>query len=129
MKNAHCRKEAFNKKVVGRAPREVVFRAGQLVQVYRSDLDYTFLAIRKPKWSVPLLCHKPHEEVLQTWDVGLGESAAWRPFQLSTIHSQRRDEFAGGSEGSGGGVGIGKQQTWQKRGGRLKTLAWEKKVW
>jgi len=55
VENAHRRKEAFDKKVVARAPREVIFRAGQLVQVYRSDLDYTFLAIRKlePKWSAP----------------------------------------------------------------------------
>ncbi|KIM35491.1 hypothetical protein M413DRAFT_32443 [Hebeloma cylindrosporum] len=55
VENAHRRKEAFDKKVVGRAPREVIFKAGQLVQVYRSDLDYTFLAIRKlePKWSAP----------------------------------------------------------------------------
>jgi hypothetical protein len=36
------------------------------------------------------------------------------------VHSQRRDEFAGGS-GSGGGVGIGRGMA------RLKTLAWEKK--
>jgi len=55
VENAHRQKEAFDKKVVARAPREVIFRAGQLVQVYRSDLDYTFLAIRKlePKWSAP----------------------------------------------------------------------------
>jgi len=52
VENAHRRKEAFDKKVGARALREIVFRAGQLVQVYRSDLDYTFLAIRKlePKW-------------------------------------------------------------------------------
>ena len=119
----------FQQESCGQGGARSRLQSGSTCSVYRSDLDYTFLAIRKPKWSVPLLCHKPHEEVLQTWDVGLGESADWRPFQLSTIHSQRRDEFAGGSEGSGGGVGIGKQQTWQKRGGRLKTLAWEKKVW
>ena len=37
--------------------------------------------------------------------------------QLSTImpvHSQRQNEFAGGSEGSGGGVGIGREKS--KRG-------------
>jgi hypothetical protein len=33
----------------------VVFKRGQLVQVYRSDLDYTFKTERKilPKWSQP----------------------------------------------------------------------------
>jgi len=42
-------------KVVANAPREAIFRASQLVQVYRRDLNYTFLAIRKlePKWSAP----------------------------------------------------------------------------
>ena len=45
----------FNKQVPGRSPREVVFKAGDLVQVYRSDLDYTFKSDRKilPKFSAP----------------------------------------------------------------------------
>jgi hypothetical protein len=35
--------------------REVIFRAGDLVQVYRSDLDFTFKTERKilPKFSAP----------------------------------------------------------------------------
>ena len=45
VENTHHQKEAFDKKVVARAPCEVIFKAGQLVQVYCSDLDYTFLAI------------------------------------------------------------------------------------
>ena len=63
VENAHHRKEAFDKKVGARAPREVIFRAGQLVQVYRSDLDYTFLAIRKlePKWSAPVVSSAAQE--------------------------------------------------------------------
>jgi RNase H-like domain found in reverse transcriptase/Reverse transcriptase (RNA-dependent DNA polymerase) len=53
--HAHKRKLAFDRKVLSRAPREVIFKAGQLVQVYRSDLDFTFKAERKmePKWSAP----------------------------------------------------------------------------
>jgi hypothetical protein len=53
--HAHKRKAEFDAKVHSRAPREVIFRAGWLVQVYRSDLDYTFKSIRKiePKWSAP----------------------------------------------------------------------------
>jgi hypothetical protein len=53
--HAHRRKLAFDRKVSSRAPREVIFKAGQLVQVYRSDLDFTFKAERKmePKWSAP----------------------------------------------------------------------------
>jgi hypothetical protein len=36
-------------------PGEVIFKIGQLVQVYRNDLDYTFKTEHKllPKWSIP----------------------------------------------------------------------------
>jgi hypothetical protein len=53
--HAHKRKAQFDAKVQSRAPREVIFKAGWLVQVYRSDLDYTFKSERKmePKWSAP----------------------------------------------------------------------------
>jgi len=37
VENAHRRKEAFNKKVVARAPREVVFRAGQLISCKKNS--------------------------------------------------------------------------------------------
>jgi transposase InsO family protein len=49
------RKLAFDRKLLSRAPKEVIFKAGQLVQVYRSDLDFTFKTERKmePKWSAP----------------------------------------------------------------------------
>jgi hypothetical protein len=49
------RKSAFDKKVFARKPGEVIFSEGQLVQIYRSDLDYTFKTERKllPKWSMP----------------------------------------------------------------------------
>jgi hypothetical protein len=49
------RKSAFDKRVLSQNPGEVVFSKGQLVQIYRSDLDYTFKTERKllPKWSVP----------------------------------------------------------------------------
>lgn len=55
LEHADRRKAIFDRNVLARAPREVIFKAGQLVQVYRSDLDYTFQTIRKlePKWSVP----------------------------------------------------------------------------
>jgi hypothetical protein len=53
--HAHRRKAAFDKQVQDRAPRETIFRAGDLVQVYRSDLDFTFQSDRKllPKFSAP----------------------------------------------------------------------------
>jgi hypothetical protein len=49
------RKAAFDKQVLNHHPREVVFRAGDLVQVYWSDLDFTFKTERKmlPKFSAP----------------------------------------------------------------------------
>lgn len=48
-------KAAFDKRVLKRTPGEVVFCQGQLVQSYRSNLDYTFEAKHKllPKWSPP----------------------------------------------------------------------------
>jgi hypothetical protein len=53
--HAQRRKAVFDKNVLAKAPKEVVFRAGWLAQVYRSDLDYTFKTERKtePKWSAP----------------------------------------------------------------------------
>jgi hypothetical protein len=55
VEHALARKAAFDGKIRRRAPREVIFLAGQLVQVYRSDLDFSFHAERKmePKWSAP----------------------------------------------------------------------------
>jgi hypothetical protein len=49
------RKNAFDRKVRSQKPGEVVFSEGQLVQIYRNDLDYTFKTERKllPKWSTP----------------------------------------------------------------------------
>ena len=49
------RKTAFDKKVLAQNPGEVIFSKGHLVQIYRSDLDYTFKMERKllPKWSTP----------------------------------------------------------------------------
>ena len=49
------RKSAFDKKVMGRKPGEVIFSKGQLVQVYHSDLDEKLSTKRKilPKWSLP----------------------------------------------------------------------------
>ncbi|KAG2349703.1 hypothetical protein BDR05DRAFT_833011, partial [Suillus weaverae] len=48
-------KAAFDKRVLKRTPGEVIFYPGQLVQFYRSSLDYTFEAKHKllPKWSPP----------------------------------------------------------------------------
>ena len=49
------RKSTFDKKVLAQKSGEVTFSKGNLVQVYRSDLDETFKTERKilPKWSPP----------------------------------------------------------------------------
>ena len=53
--HAMKRKSWFDRSVLARKPGEVIFSTGQLVQVYRSDLDETFKTERKllPKWSPP----------------------------------------------------------------------------
>ena len=55
VKHAAKRKRAFDKRVQKSKAGEVSFKLNSLVQVYRSDLDYTFKAERKllPKWSRP----------------------------------------------------------------------------
>jgi hypothetical protein len=54
LRHAITRKRAFDKRVL-KSPGKVTFDRGQLVQVYRSDLVYTFKTERKllPKWSQP----------------------------------------------------------------------------
>jgi len=49
------RKRAFDRRVFAQNLGEVTFSKGQLIQIYRSDLDYTFKMERKllPKWSIP----------------------------------------------------------------------------
>ena len=53
--HAQSRKATFDKRVTDHSPREVIFRAGDLVQIYRSDLDFTLSTDRKllPKFSAP----------------------------------------------------------------------------
>ena len=48
-------KAAFDRRVKARHPREVTFKVGDLVQVYRSDLTYMFSSTWKllPRWSAP----------------------------------------------------------------------------
>ena len=54
MKHAIAQKNVFDRHVL-KGPGEVTFHRGQLVQVCRSDLDYTFKIEHKllPKWSQP----------------------------------------------------------------------------
>ena len=49
------RKLVFNKQVLAHKPGEAVFSKGQLVQIYRSNLYYTFKTDQKliPEWSTP----------------------------------------------------------------------------
>ena len=47
IRHALKRKATFDKRVLRQHPGEVIFKKGQLVQVYRNDLDYTFKTERK----------------------------------------------------------------------------------
>ena len=49
------RKGAFDRQMLAKKPGQVIFKHGQLVQIYCSDLDYTFKTEHKllPKWSQP----------------------------------------------------------------------------
>ena len=55
IRHAIQRKTLFDKRIRAKKSGEVVYKQGQLVQVYRSDLDYTFKVERKmiSKWSRP----------------------------------------------------------------------------
>jgi hypothetical protein len=55
VEHAERRKAAFDRRLLAQPPQEVVFKTGDLVQVYRSDLDFTFTTNRKllPKFSAP----------------------------------------------------------------------------
>jgi hypothetical protein len=55
MEHAAQRKSAFDKRLLAKFPREVIFEPGQLVQVYCNDLTFTFKSERKllPRWSLP----------------------------------------------------------------------------
>ena len=55
VEHATRRKVAFDRRVKARHPREVTFKVGDLVQVYRSDLTYTFSSAWKllPRRSAP----------------------------------------------------------------------------
>ena len=64
-----------------KSPGKVIFKWGNLVQVYRSDLDFTFKTKRKltPRWSAPF-CIK---------------SRKWNTYKLITINrSNVKGEFS-----------------------------------
>jgi len=51
--HAANRKNAFDRRLLTKKPGQVTFKCGQLVQIYHSDLDFTFKMERKllSKWS------------------------------------------------------------------------------
>ena len=53
--HANKRKEVFDRKVLKKYPKEVIFKQGELVQVHRSELTFTHSTTRKlaPRWSPP----------------------------------------------------------------------------
>ena len=53
--HANNRKAVFDRNVVKKHPKEIIFKRGELVQVYRSELTFTHSTTRKlaPQWSPP----------------------------------------------------------------------------
>ena len=108
------RKATFDKRVLAQRPGEVIFSKNQLVQIYRSDLDYTFKTERKllPKWSMPhrVVSRDLNSYVLKTlngnqlpgsfsarrlWEFIPKEGTKLAETQMA-IEEQRADEEPGG---------------------------------
>ena len=55
VRHAVSRKGTFDCRMLTKKPGHVIFKCGQLVEIYHSDLDYTFKTEWKllPKWSQP----------------------------------------------------------------------------
>lgn len=88
LKHAQDRKKLFDRWVLRSRAGEVVFVPGQLVQTYRSDMDYTFKSDRRliPKWSPP---HRIVERLVNSYRLEtLGGEAIDGLF-----HSRRLREF------------------------------------
>ena len=75
VRHAIKRKATFDCHILKRQPVEVIFTPGQLIQVYRSNLNYTFKTERKilPKWSCP------HRVTLQLRNLYRVETLAGMP--------------------------------------------------
>jgi hypothetical protein len=109
-------KAIFDAKVLSRAPREVIFKTGQLVQVYRSDLINVFSSERKlvPFWSPPrrvVSCIRNSYtlETLEGTPLSGTFNARWlRPFELREGTKLAQDEalrsMQSDDDGSGGQV-------------------------
>ncbi len=88
VQHAEKRKQAFNRKVHGSRAGPVTFSVNSLVQVYRSDLDYTFSTERKllPKWS------QPHRVVKQLENSYQLQTLAGAPI-AGKFHARRLRQF------------------------------------
>ncbi|KAG6813327.1 hypothetical protein H0H92_012140 [Tricholoma furcatifolium] len=93
--NAQKRKRAFDKNILKRSLGEVVFTPGDLVQIYRTDLDYTFKTERKllPKWSQPhrVVSCNVNSYKIETLDgvAVAGDFSAWRLRQFELREETR----------------------------------------
>ena len=97
--HAERRKAAFDKEVCARPPKEVIFETGDLVQVYRSDLDFTFSTDRKllPKFSAPRRVvsrnkNSYHLETLEGLPIG-GKFSSRRLRRFITRHGTELDRI------------------------------------
>ena len=88
VRHAKRRKALFDRKLRKSRTGSVTFIPGSLVQVYRSDLDYTFIAEKKllPKWSRP---YRVVRKVMNSYELETlqGEEIGGR------FHARRLREF------------------------------------
>jgi hypothetical protein len=70
--HAARRKKAFDTKLMQRAPRDIVFKAGDLVQIHATQWVHTLAAVKKliPMWSPPrrVVARKRNSYTLETLD-------------------------------------------------------------
>jgi hypothetical protein len=95
--HAAKQKKAFDRKVLKRAPKEVIFKKGDLVQVFRSDLVHTMSTMKKlaPMWSIPrrILARKLNSYTLETLD-GTPLSGLFHAHRLRTFKPREGTKLA-----------------------------------
>jgi len=102
----------FDQQLMAHLPCEVISKAGNLVQIYRSDLDPTFKTERKllPEFSAPrrVVSREQNSYQLQTLEFGrLANRVQFAPFTV--VHSE---------EGNGAGESAGRDRERVAESGR-----------
>jgi len=95
--HATKRKAAFDTRLMQKAPRIVVFQAGDLVQVHATEWVHTLASIKKliPMWSVPrrVVTRKLNSYTLETLD-GIPLSGVYSSRRLRAFHPREGTKLA-----------------------------------